>query len=172
VARHRASITREDDPYDRPVVGDGRWWREIHPLLAAAGVRAVFSGDYGPLKFSTAERDGVRYYQSSIETPVGLAILQNRVASRVLSSQFDNFLEVAVAGPSVDVRVHPVAEVSSGEFTPDRYRAINDRVPAPPPSLLQRLTASPKRLGLLVIGTLGLFAAGYLVGNRRSRSRA
>ena len=48
---------------------DGRWWTEVHPLLARAGVKAVFSGDYGPLKFSTAVRDGVTYFQTSIEYP-------------------------------------------------------------------------------------------------------
>ena len=31
---------------------DGRWWTEVHPLLALGGVQALFSGDYGPLKFS------------------------------------------------------------------------------------------------------------------------
>jgi hypothetical protein len=148
----------------------GRWWKEVHPLLAAAKVAGVFSGDYGPLKFSTLERDGVRYFQSSIELPVALPLLQNRIASRVLSAQFDCFLEVAVAGGKAEVRVHPVAEVSSGEFTPQRYREINEP-PAPPAEAVfgrvWRTIGSPMRLVALGGAVLVLFGAGYLVGRRR-----
>ena len=129
-------------------------------------VDAVFSGDYGPLKFSTKERDGVRYYQSSIEVPVALPLLQNRISSRLLSSQFDAFLEVRVAGPVADVAVHTVAEVSSGEFTPERWRSINEAPPRidPLPTRVWRAVGSPKRLAVLVAGLGGVFAVGWLAG--------
>ncbi|MEZ4588657.1 MAG: metallophosphoesterase [Gemmatimonadales bacterium] len=151
---------------------DGRWWKEIHPLLARAGVTAVFTGDYGPLKFSALERDGVRYYQSSIEGPVSLELLRNRLPSRLLSAQLDSFIEVRVDGGSAEIFLHPVAELTSGEFTPERYRAIN--APAPEPSRLERLWAAigtPKRLGALAIGVLGLLGVGYLAGRRHAARR-
>jgi len=155
---------------------DGRWWREVHPLLAAAGVEAVFSGDYGPLKFSTMERDGVRYYQSSMELPVSLPILQNRVSSRVLSAQFDSFFEVEVdRGGAARVRVHTFAEESSGEFTPARYRAITEVPPPPPRPLLDRvweLIGSPKRLVALGAGLALVFGAGWWIGRRSAHGRA
>lgn len=149
----------------------GRWWREVHPLLAAARVDAVFSGDYGPLKFSTLARDGVRYYQTSIEgTMPSLPMLQHRVASRLLSSQFDNFLEVRV-GDSVQVVVQTIGELSSGMFTPESWRAIED---VPPPTLASRLSPlvdSGKKKAALALLALGLFGAGVLAG-RASRGRA
>lgn len=151
---------------------DGPWWRDVHPLLAEGGVRAVFTGDYGPLKFSTLERDGVRYYQTSIETPVSLQMLRNRLSSRLLSAQFDNFLEVRIEGPGVEVIVHPVAEVSSGEFTPARYRAVNE-VLEPPESLARRIwtrIGTPKRLGALVGGLVIVFLSGWLMGRAAGRS--
>jgi hypothetical protein len=151
---------------------DGRWWTEVHPLLAAGGVEAVFTGDYGPLKFSTIERDGVRYFQSSIEGPVALELLRNRLSSRLLASQFDNFIEVAIDGSEVDIRVHPVAEATSGEFTPERYRAIN--APGRAPSRVERLWAlvgTPRRLAALALAVLTIFLAGFVVGRRVARRR-
>ncbi len=151
---------------------DGPWWREVHPLLAQAGVTAVFTGDYGPLKFSTLERDGVRYYQTSIETPVSLQMLRNRLSSRLLSAQFDNFLEVRVERSGAEVIVHPVAEVSSGEFTPARYRAINE-VPEPAEPLHRRIwqrIGTPRRLGALLGGLVIVFLAGWVVGRAAGRS--
>jgi len=149
----------------------GRWWREVHPLLAGAGVTAVFSGDYGPLKYSTLERDGVRYFQTSIEVPVSLPMLRNRLSSRLLSAQFDNFLEVIVSPAGTDVRVHPVAEVTSGEFTPQRYRDINEAPAKPTASMATRiwdLIGSPLRLTMLAVASAALVGAGYLVGRRRA----
>ena len=126
------------------------WWREVHPLLAASGASAVFSGDYGPMKFSTMDRDGVRYFQTSIEFPVPVVMQRNRLASRLLSSQFDNFLVVSVDDEDVSVDVHTVAAVSSGQFTPERWREINEVPPdRPQQSLWQKAWAmvdSPKRL--------------------------
>ena len=151
---------------------DGRWWTEVHPLLARAEVQGVFSGDYGPLKFSATERDGVPYFQTSIEYPVSLEMLQLRVPSRVLSAQFDNFLEVIVRGQEVDVRVHTVGEVSSGEFTPSRHRAI---VEEPTRTLWIRLTdfvGTPKRMVALLGGFGFAFVAGWWLGGRRRAGKA
>jgi hypothetical protein len=150
----------------------GRWWTEVHPLLAKAGTKAVFSGDYGPLKFSTLNRDGVRYFQSSIETPVSLGMLQINFSSRVLSAQFDNFLEVIVRDGKSDVRVHPIGAITSGEFTPSRYNAIMKK--DVPVSLWARLTdfvATPKRISaLLIVGMALGFSAGWW--GRRSLGRS
>jgi hypothetical protein len=151
---------------------NGRWWTEVHPLLAHGGVKAVFSGDYGPLKFSTTERGGVKYYQTSMETPVSLATLQRLESSRLLSAQFDNYLEVVVRGREPDIRVHTIGEVSSGEFTPERYNAIAGGVQFPRPSAWRRLTnfiGSPRRIAALMIGGVFAFATGWWFGRRRHR---
>jgi len=151
----------------------GDWWRSVHPLLAQAKVAAVFSGDYGPLKFSTRTRDGVRYFQSSIETEPSVDILRNRISSRLLSSQFDNFLEVVVDGDSADVRVHTVAEVSSGQFTPEHHERVNAPGPDPLWRKVWRRIDSPKRLTVLGLLLGGLvFGAGWWAGSRiRRRSQ-
>jgi hypothetical protein len=146
-----------------------RWWREVHPMLARAGVKAVFSGDYGPLKFSSIERDGVKYFQTSMETPPSLQILQSRVSSRVLSAQFDNYLEVVVRNRKADVRVHTFGELSSGEFTPARYNAIVAGVQLPQPSLWARLmnfAGSPKRIAALLMAGAFAFGTGWMFGRR------
>jgi hypothetical protein len=150
---------------------DASWWREVHPVLTQAGVDAVFAGDYGPLKFSFTERDGVRYYQSSIEGDVSLGILRELISSRLLTAQFDNFLHVTVRGPRVDVEVRTVGETSSGKFTPERWREVN-LWEAPPPPLttrLWRVVGSPRRLAVLALFTAGIFAAGWLAGRRWAR---
>lgn len=152
---------------------EGRWWREVHPLLAQGRVAAVFSGDYGPLKFSTMERDQVRYFQSSIEVPVDLGVLQDRVTSRILSAQFDNFFEVVVSKAGADVRVHTLAEVSSGEFTPERHRAVNAPRPGPTEPLWRRIwrrIGTPSRLAGLALGVAALFLAGVWTGRRGRRA--
>ncbi|MEO8140576.1 MAG: metallophosphoesterase [Gemmatimonadota bacterium] len=144
------------------------WWREVHPLLASGRVSMVFSGDYGPLKFSALNRDGVQYLQSSIEDSVPMIMQRNRIPSRVLSSQFDNFLVVSTRGPEVSLDVRTVAAVSSGQFTPSRYHEINQIPPSrPAESLGQRaweLVGSPKRLVALLLGVGTVFAAGMFVG--------
>jgi 3',5'-cyclic AMP phosphodiesterase CpdA len=152
---------------------DAAWWREVHPLLTQAGVDAVFAGDYGPLKFSFTEKDGLRYYQSSIEGDVKLGIVRQLMSSRLLEQQFDNFLQVTVRGSRVDVEVRTVGETSSGKFTPEHWREVN-LWEAPPPPLATRLwkvVGSPKRIAALVLLAAGLFAAGWLGGRRWGRRR-
>ena len=152
---------------------DAPWWREVHPLMAQHGVDAVFAGDYGPLKFSFTERDGVRYYQSAVEGDVSLGILREMISSRLLAGQFDNFLYVTVRGPRVDVEVRTVGETSSGKFTPDRWREVNLWEPPPPPltTRVWKVVGSPKRLTVLALFSAGLFAAGWLAGRRWARRR-
>lgn len=146
------------------------WWREVHPLLAAARTRAVFSGDYGPMKFSHLERDGVHYYQNSIELPVAVTMLQNNPRSRLLSSQFDNYLEVSVRGDSVAYTIHTLAEESSGEFTPERWREINEPA-APEPTLWAKVVeraGGRKRLAIALLAAGVAFVAGFGLGRRRT----
>jgi len=150
----------------------GRWWREVHPLLAAAHVDNVFTGDYGPYKFSTRLRDGVRYYQTSMESGLpSMTMLQRRIGSRLLSSQFDNFLEVRVGTDSARVVVHTLGEVSGGMFTPEMWTAIED---VPPPTLasaVKPLVDTWKKKTALALLVLGLFGAGVVAG-RLGRGRA
>jgi hypothetical protein len=145
------------------------WWRQVHPLLAAARTAAVFSGDYGPMKFSTMERDGVRYLQTSIEDSVPVVMQRNRLPSRLLSSQFDNFLLVTVEGREVSVEVRTVAAVSSGQFSPERWRAINEDPPRPTRwEQVWDLIGSPRRLMALALAVALVFGAGARWGRRRS----
>ena len=149
----------------------GAFWRDVHPLLAKAKVHALFSGDYGPLKFSTMTKDSVRYFQTSIEGSPSLTMLQRRLKSRLLSSQFDNFLEVTVTGPAVDVAVHTVAEVSSGFFTPQHYRAVDVAVQPKEPTQREKIwvvIGSPKRLVALFLGVLLLVGSGWWARGRLS----
>jgi len=149
------------------------WWREIHPLLRAAGVRAVFSGDHGPLKFSQMERDGVAYYQVSIGGDPGLEMLRVRESSRTLAAQFDTFLHVRVDGPSFEVGVETTGEVSSGHFTPQHYRDVHEFRPPPRPRLerLWEAINSPVRLAALALLVLGSVGIGVVIGRRKAGSR-
>lgn len=148
------------------------WWREVHPLLAGAKVSMVFSGDYGPMKFSALARDGVQYVQSSIEDSVPVVMQRNRMPSRLLSSQFDNFLVVTTRGPEVSTDIRTVAALSSGQFTPSRWHDINVIPPKrPKQSLLQRVweqIGSPKRLATLLVAIGGIFGAGVMLGRWKS----
>lgn len=142
------------------------WWREVHPLLADAGVSAVFAGDYGPLKFSHLTRDSVRYVQASMEGIMTLQTLQNFERSRVLSSQFDNFLVVRVAGPEMTIDVETLGEFSSPQFQPAFYDSM---MPRPKPtgwrSQLADL-ATPRKLAILGILGLLTLAAGVMLGRK------
>lgn len=134
------------------------WWTQVHPLLAGGGVRTVFAGDYGPEKFSHDSRDGVEYFQSGIAPPPVLGLLKGHEWNRLLAQQFDNFLEVRVSGSDVDVRVHTVGEVSSGHFTPQRWREVWGTMIRTEPGGFERLAA------FLETGKAKLFTAGVLGG--------
>lgn len=177
----REELARPDAPPHTVVVlhhllwwgGEGDpWWRDVHPLLRQAGVRAVFSGDHGPLKFSHREQDGVAYYQVSIGGDPSLAILRDRESSRTLAAQFDSFLRVQVDGAAFTVDVETTGEVSSGHFTPQHYRDVHEFRPPPRPRL-ERLWEAINRparlaaLGLLVLGSIGL---GVVIGRRTTGS--
>ncbi|MGH7658571.1 MAG: metallophosphoesterase family protein [Gemmatimonadales bacterium] len=146
-----------------------QWWREVHPVLAAGGVDAVFSGDYGPMKFSELKRDGVHYLQSSMEGNPTLGVLHAFESSRMLSSQFDNFFFVTVNGDSVGVEVKTLAEFSSNHFTPEKYRAVTSP-DSEEKTLVGRVRrmVTPKRAvaGLLILGA-GL-VLGFVAGRKRS----
>ncbi len=152
---------------------DGPWWREVHPLLREAGVRAVVSGDHGPLKFSHMERDGVSYYQVSIGGDPSLDMLRNRESSRTLAAQFDAFLRVRVDGPTFEVDVETTGEVSSGHFTPSHYREVHEFRPPPRPRLerLWELINSPARLTALALLILGSIGTGVVIGRWKAGSR-
>lgn len=154
---------------------DAPWWTEVHPVLAEHGVRAVFTGDYGPVKFSHTTRDGIDYYQSVIAPDPSLGILRGHEWNRLLAGQFDNYLVVRTGGSGTDIEVRTVGEVSSGHFTRERWREVHGRIVRPPtPSgrdHLMALWALPKgklailgALGAALVAGLGL---GALVARRR-----
>lgn len=154
---------------------DAPWWTEVHPVLAEFGVRAVFTGDYGPVKFSHTRRDGVDYFQSGMAPDPSLGILRGHEWNRLLAAQFDNYLIVRVRGADTDIEVGTVGEVSSGHFTRERWWEVHGGILRPPtPSGRDHLAAVwalPKGK-LVLLGALaaacGLgFLAGWWLGGRR-----
>ena len=156
---------------------DGRWWKEVHPILTRGPVRAVFSGDLGPLKFSYARHDGIDYYQTAIEEDPSLAILRGNEGSRRISAQFDNFLLVTVRGSAVDVEVKTTGAASSGHFSRAQYQAVQgyllEQSRRPIVSRLWDLRKRPKWIAVLSLFVVAVFAAGAVSGAmwRRRRSR-
>lgn len=163
---------------------DAAWWREVHPLLVRSKVRAVFSGDYGPMKFAHMRRDGVDYFRSVVEddsSPKYLNSLEHLVnmEDRLTAQQFDNFLYVTVKGSQVNVSVQVIAAVSSGKFSPQRWRQVNGPgVPQYNPehyskTWTQRVwktIGTPQRLAALAIISAVCFAGGAVsatIWNRR-----
>lgn len=149
------------------------WWREVHPLLRVARVRAVFTGDHGPLKYSHLSRDGIDYYQTSIGGDPPLVMLRNREFNRVLEAQLDNFLAVSVAGDSVAVTVATTGASSTERFTPEWHASAYQWTP-PAPTLgerLRRVIESPARMAALVGFALVSAIAGFLVRGWRDRIR-
>ena len=154
---------------------DAPWWTEIHPLLAAHGVRAVFTGDYGPVKFSHTSRDGVDYYQSVIAPDPSIGILEGHEWNRLLAGQFDNYLVVRAGETGTDIEVATVGEVSSGHFTRERWRDVHGGILRPPTpggrEHLLALWALPKGK-LAILGALGAalltgLGLGVLAARRR-----
>ena len=135
------------------------WWREAHPLLVNRKVRMVLSGEYGPLKFSHMKRDGIDYIQSALEGEVVIEQLRANELSRVLYLQLDNFLHVTVNGSQVDVEIKTLDALSSGKFSPQRWRAMYQYER----SWIQRVWAiigKPNRLTALGLLCLACFLSG------------
>jgi hypothetical protein len=137
------------------------WWKRVAPLFQDRPVRAVFSGDYGPMKFAHLLRGDVHYLQTSVENKVSMPMLRGREASRMLSSQFDNYLVVDVDGPEVRYSVRAVGALSTGKFSPARYRDVfeydKDTYGR---KLLRRWSTSDR----LVVGLLQLSALAFAAG--------
>lgn len=151
---------------------DAPWWSQVHPVLRGGNTRAVFAGDYGPMKFSHEQRDGIDYLQSAIEDFPGLRILQRREESRLLYQQFDNYLHVTVRGSNVDVEVKTLGALTGGKFTPNRFKQITGYEPTRAEQLRAAM-GSPKRLGAVAVLLIAVFGAGALAGRfwqaRRTR---
>jgi len=155
---------------------DAHWWTAVHPILAAGGVKAVFSGDYGPQqKFSHARVGGVDYFQSGIAPDPTIDILQAHEWNRILAQQFDNFLHVTVRGSNVEVDVETVGEVTSGHFSPDHWRAVFGRTTRPGRpggrDLLAAAIAHPRVRLLFAVGALALLRLGAGLGYGLGRLR-
>ncbi len=126
---------------------DAPWWSNVHPLLVGRNVRAVFSGELGPLKFSHFRRDGIDYIQSAISTGETVERMRRtrEAGAPVVSFMHDTFLHVTVRGPEVDVAVRPVGALAGDRFSPERFRAvygdIGHRPPKrpPPPGRARRI---------------------------------
>jgi hypothetical protein len=166
----------EREQYDRAFVvmhhvlwwepDDAPWWTEVHPILAEAGVEAVFTGDYGPVKFSHSVRDGVDYFQSGIAGNPSVGNRKNHEWDRLLARQFDNFLVVDIADGDVTYDVESTGEISSDHFTRELWWEVHGTiVPPGAPSGREHLAAlwAIPRGKLVVIGALGLFGLTGLV---------
>ena len=157
---------------------DGPWWQEVHPVLAGAHVRAVFSGDYGPRKFSHMRRDGVEYYQTSLSPDPAIGILRGHEWNRILAAQFDNYAVVRVVGEEVGIEIRTLREVSSDHFTPQRWLDVWGTTARPPRlffrgKLRQLLEGTRPKLyvatGLGLVFLTGLFL-GIVLARRKARS--
>lgn len=143
------------------------WWREVHPLLRDAGVKAVLTGEYGPMKFSHTERDGVQYYQVCLGGNPTIELLWATEANRSLAAQFDNYLRVDVEGDSVRYRVMTVGSASSGHFAPERWRRVYLEQPQPTLTVrAKRFVSSPVRFAFVSLLGLGAIGVGYALGRR------
>jgi hypothetical protein len=144
---------------------DAAWWSEVHPLLAAGRVTAVFAGDHGPVKYSYLERDGVRYVQSLIATEQDPALARGHSEAAEMLSQLDNWMLVTVRGASVALELQVVG-ADSAQHSPASWRLAHGRngYYAEAPSLGERLAqqlGSAKRLLALA---LLLSATGFAIG--------
>lgn len=157
---------------------DAGWWRRAAPLFADRPVRAVFSGDYGPLKFAHMVRDGVHYLQTSIENKVSTQMLRGREASRLLSAQLDNYVVVDIDGMDVRYSVRAIGALSTGKFSPQRYREVVEYDQDSYGAKLMRRWSTPDRLRTGVMQVSALFfafgaglalALGWML--RRSRGK-
>lgn len=137
------------------------WWKKVAPEFRGHPLRAVFGGDYGPLKFSHLEREGVHYLQTSLENSVSNEMLRGREASRMLSAQLDNYLVVDVDGSDVRYSVRAVGALSTGKFSPKHYREIYEYDKDTYGRKLLRRWSTPSRL---VVGLLEVSGLAFLAG--------
>lgn len=108
---------------------DAAWWRDVHPLLVDHKVRAVFSGEYGPYKYSHMRRDGIDYLQCAIENDPQVGMMRYQESSRILSQLMDCYLLVHVAGDDVNIELRPVGALTSGNYSPRRWAELYDYQP-------------------------------------------
>jgi 3',5'-cyclic AMP phosphodiesterase CpdA len=146
---------------------EAAWWKDVHPMLIANKVHAVFSGDLGPMMFTHMNKDGVHYIRSTLSTPV---VMATGIADR----QFDNFVHVNVRGPHVDFNVMTVGAISSGRFAPTHWTSIHgqDRVDdfwvydPDRDNLFRRVwkeIGTPRRLLAVTVGLATSFFSGLAV---------
>ena len=150
---------------------DAAWWKDVHPILTQHPVRAVFAGDFGPLKFSHTERDGIQYIQSAIEGFSHVQTARNIEMTRIMNYQFENFVVVDVAGDAVDFQVRTAAALATGKQSPERHHEIFAPAQLSIREKLDRALGGPTRRSLLGAAAFGFAilgaAAGYLAGRRR-----
>jgi 3',5'-cyclic AMP phosphodiesterase CpdA len=144
---------------------DAPWWRDVHPLFAAAPVRAVFAGDLGPWKFSHTSRDGVDYVQSAVEFANPPLVMQrNRESIRQLTEQLDNFAVVSVSGADVRIEIETLGALTTGLFTPEKYRQVHEYDAGTwQRKVFERMATPEKLAGWLWKLGLAAFAAGAVV---------
>ena len=146
------------------------WWREVHPLLVRHPVRAVFAGDYGPLKFSATRRDGIQYVQSSVAWSSSPEMLHALEMSRLLHFQLDTFVVVDVEGDRLSWRVPTVGTLHTERYSPERFRAIYAGLDRSWRDRVHEALGGPLRRTALATGLLAAFALGLWTGRRTRRS--
>ncbi len=140
---------------------DASWWKHVAPEFQTHPVRAVFSGDFGPQKFSHLERAGVHYLQTSLENHISTEMLRGRESERLISAQFDNYVVVDVEGTDVRYNVRAVGAMSMGKFSPARYREINEYDKDSYARKLLRRWSTPDRM---MVGLAQVAALAFLAG--------
>lgn len=153
---------------------DADWWRAVHPVLVGRKVRAVFSGEYGPYKFSHLRRDGIDYVQAAIENPPRVDMMRALESSRILSQQLDVYLLCHVDGPDVRIEVRPVGALTSGNYSPQRWRDVNAYRGRYMEYVYKAASRYPVRVvcGMLALGVAVGLPVGLLLGRRGRRRTA
>ncbi len=99
------------------------WWREVHPLLSAAKVSMVFSGDYGPMKFSALEHGHQDGGGTVVGTVLAVALARYQCGSPHAPQ--------TVAGPA-DLGTGRQPEAACGALGGDRWVVRCGRTRRPP----------------------------------------
>ena len=84
----------------------------------------------------------------------------------MIAQQFDNYLHVTVDGPRVNIQVHTIGELSSGQFTPQSWREMFKAEPVEEKSFLNRawdVIGSPRRLIVVAAVMMICFLGGIAV---------